>query len=272
MNLLDTAPGELAAEVFEKIRGLVHRKSGIALGDGKETLVRARLGKRMRALGITDYREYLSRVEDDPTGEELVHLLDVVSTNVTSFYREADHFQILADEVRRRTAVGQKRLRLWSAACSTGEEPYTMAMTCLGSAGAETELKILATDLSTQVLERARAGFYEASKVEPIPPALLERSFEREAGGYRVRPSVRNAVSFARLNLMEIPYPMSGPFDAVFCRNVMIYFDAAGRRRVVGEIVRLLRPGGLLFVGHAESLSGWSTGLKVVGPSAYAKS
>lgn len=271
MNVLEQAPTGMTRETFDRVREIIHRRSGIALGDSKEVLVRARLAKRMRTLGLTDYGQYLARVEADATGEELVQLLDVVSTNVTSFFREEAHFRILTDAVRRRIAEGQKRIRLWSAACSSGQEPYTMAMTCLDAAGSDADLRILATDLSTRVLDRAKKGAYDAQEIAPVPAALRDRYFHEEAGTWKAGALLRSMVSFARMNLVSIPYPMAGPFDAIFCRNVMIYFDVDGRRRVVTELMRLLRPGGLLFVGHAESLADSGLGLRSSGPSVYVK-
>jgi chemotaxis protein methyltransferase CheR len=265
----------MSRSTFARFRALIYRLSGIALGESKEGLVRSRVSKRMRVLGIADYDAYLERILSDQDGEEIIHLLDVISTNVTSFFREESHFRILAQALRRWVAERRTRLRLWSAACSTGEEAYSMAMTvaeCLD--GRPADVKILATDLSTRALERARAGVYGLDKMGGVPRELRAKYFQRETKGapsLSVRPSLRPAIAFARLNLVEVPFPMSCPFDVVFCRNVMIYFDAEVRRRLLGELHRLLRPGGRLFVGHSESLTGLAAGFRAEAASVYVK-
>ena len=171
---------------------------------------------------------------------------------------------------------GQDRFRIWSAASSTGEEPYTIAMTVLEAAGGRRiDFKVLATDLSTRVLGFAREGVYEAKRLEGVRPGLRDAYFERtqagEAPAYRVRPILRQTVVFQRINLAETPYVMKGPFDAIFCRNVMIYFDEEVRKRLLGEMLRLLRPSGYLLVGHSESLAVLATQFKSVKPSVYLK-
>jgi chemotaxis protein methyltransferase CheR len=270
------APRSMSPATFRRFRSLIYRLSGIALGESKEGLVRSRVSKRMRSLGLQDYDDYLEHLMADSSGEEIIHLLDVISTNVTSFFREESHFPMLSQAVRSWTSENRSRLRFWSAACSTGEEPYSMGMTALESLeGRPVDLKILATDLSTRALERARAGVYSLERTEGVPLDLRSRYFQRESKGapaQRVRAALRTTVSFARLNLAEVPFPMSGPFDVVFCRNVMIYFDAEVRRRLLREIHRLLRPGGMLFVGHSESLTGMTTGFKALVASVYVKS
>lgn len=261
---------------FTAIRDLVHRQSGIALRPGKEAMVRARLAKRMRALGIERHREYLDLVLKDRSGQELVHLIDAICTNVTSFYREPDHYVILSELMDTWVRAGQRRFRFWSAACSSGEEPYSMAITLLDAAAShEADIRILATDLSTRMLARAQEGRYTADKIEPVPKHVRQRYFVRcgrgEGAQYEVGQRLRSAVVFRRLNLHDVPYPMRGPLDAVFCRNVMIYFDIQGRIRLLQEIDRLLKPGGYLFVGHAESLTGMLSAFKAVRPSVYVK-
>jgi chemotaxis protein methyltransferase CheR len=278
MNGNDTARSDrsMTRKTFARFRTLIYQLSGIALGEGKEGLVRSRIGKRMRALGLVDYDEYLEQLMADVTGDEIIQLLDVISTNVTSFFREESHFQLLSEIGKQWVAEKRTRLRLWSAACSTGEEPYTMAMTLLhASEGTVSDLKILATDLSTRALDAARAGIYSSDKVASISREFRAHYFDRDPrrpSFLRAGTELRRTVSFARLNLAEVPFPMSGPFDAVFCRNVMIYFDAEVRRRLLAQIQKLLRPGGYLFVGHSESLSGMTAGLRSVQASVYVKS
>jgi chemotaxis protein methyltransferase CheR len=262
--------------VFDRFRSIVYKTSGISLNDTKEALVSARVAKRMRALGLEDYETYLQRVEEDRDGREVIHLIDAISTNVTSFFREPAHFDLLSHLVSRWMDEGQKRFRFWSAASSTGEEPYTMAMTLLeATQGRSVDMRILATDISTAVLEKCRVGAYAADKLAGVPGPLRDRYFELRrdgrAGQYVAKPCMRDLLAFQRLNLSQPPFPMRGPMDVVFCRNVMIYFDNGVRRRLLEEIYRLLKPGGYLMVGHAESLTGMMSEFKVFRPSVYVK-
>lgn len=259
---------------FDQFKDLVYQKSGITLGPQKVALVSARIAKRMRALGLHTHEDYFRFVVDDESTGELVHLLDSISTNVTSFYREPVHFEILASLVRDWRIQSQPRFRIWCAASSTGEEPYTLAMTVLEAlGGSHPDFRLLATDISTRVLETARQGVYGAAKVEPVPRPLLQKYFRKLGGGpeadYQVNDDLKRIVSFNRLNLSEPPFPMKGPFDVVFCRNVMIYFDNEVRRRLVLEISRLLKPGGYLMIGHSESLSGIISPMTLVQPAVY---
>jgi len=261
---------------FNKFRQIVYEKSGISLGDRKEALVSARVSKRMRSLGIDSYRTYLQHILNDETGDEIVHLLDAISTNVTSFFREANHFDFLSDVVGQWIDEGQKRLRVWSAASSSGEEPYSLAMTLLGCInGHNVDLKILATDISTRALEKCQAGQYEKSKLKGVPPLFRNQYFDRVQNdgvvSYSVKRTLKNLIVFKRLNLSTPPFPMSGPFDVIFCRNVMIYFDNHVRSQLLADMYRLLKPGGYLMVGHAESLTGMVSDFKSVRPSIYIK-
>lgn len=263
------------ARVFERFKTLIYDKSGITLGPQKEALVSARVGKRMRTLGIQDVKEYLHFVIDDRTGAELVHLLDAISTNVTSFYREPAHYEVLAKELLHWRSKGQRKFRIWCAASSTGEEPYCLAMTGLEALGTDVDFRILATDISTRVLQTARQGAYEAAKVAPIPRPLLQKYFDLDRSGgterYVAREVLQRVVSFCRLNLSQPPFPMKGPLDAVFCRNVMIYFDNKVRSALIKDVERLLRPGGCLMIGHSESLAGVPTTLDNIQPAVYRK-
>jgi chemotaxis protein methyltransferase CheR len=261
---------------FERFRDVVYDLSGIALGEKKQALLAARLGKRMRALGIGDYEEYLLRLEEDETGEELRSLLDAVSTNVTSFFREANHFDFIRQEMSEWLASGQRRFRFWSAACSTGEEPLSLAMTLLDAClGLDVDIRILATDISGRALGRCAEATYPAERVASVPEELRRRWMTpvRTADGvvYRPRQQVLDLITYRRLNLSVPPFPMTGPFDAVLCRNVMIYFDNAVRARLLDEVHRLVKPRGYLFVGHAESLTGMMSDFRVVRPSVYVR-
>jgi chemotaxis protein methyltransferase CheR len=264
---------------FTEFRELVYEHSGINLTSGKEALVSGRVSKRMRALGLADERTYLRYVVEDQSGEELVQLLDAISTNVTHFFREEDHFVILQQHLQQRMNQGQRKFRLWSAACSTGEEPYTMAMTALEAAhqahAVDVDMRILATDISTRVLRTALAGEYSADSVAPVPAPLRNRYFDRErtdtGDSYHANAAMKRMIAFRRLNLSQPPFPIQGPLDAIFCRNVMIYFDHRVRTGLIREFERVLRPGGLLLIGHSESLAGVPNILHTVKPSVYRK-
>lgn len=258
-------------KVFDALRKFIYEKSGISLSQSKDALITARIGKRMRALGLENYSDYLEQVKKDENGEELVQLLDVISTNVTSFFRESQHFDFFSEKVSEWYRNGQRKFRFWSAASSTGEEPYTIAMTLLESIEKNAcDIKILATDISTKVLNKAINGIYDSEKLKSINPQLVKKYFvEAEPGKMEIIDSIKTMVSFNRLNLSQPPFPMKGPFDIVFCRNVMIYFDNEVRKRLLEEIFRLLKPGGYLIVGHAESLTGMLSIFKSVKPSIY---
>jgi chemotaxis protein methyltransferase CheR len=259
-------------ETFKAFQDLAYAKAGISLRQGKAALVQARLAKRLRELGLASERDYLERLRAD-SGEEVVLFLDAISTNFTRFFREPDHFETLAAGVAAARRAGQRRFRFWSAACSSGEEPYTAAMV-LDPILEGCDWKILATDLSTRVLARAARGHYVAEELEPVPAALRARHLEQVAGGaegegWSISARLRERVVFRRLNLAARPYPMRGPLDAVFCRNVMIYFDRPMREGLVGEIERLVRPGAPLFIGHSETLNGIATRFRSERPSVY---
>ena len=266
---------DMDAATFERFRNLIYERSGITLGDGKKALLVSRLGRRMRELGFNTHREYLEHVLRD-SGDEMIELLDAVSTNVTSFFREASHFHFLGQEFRRTVEGGARKYRVWSAASSSGEEPYTIAMTLLANSPVPPpEIKILATDLSTRVLAQCKLGIYEAEKLQSVPADLRAKHFtavshdpERK---FRVNDSLRNMIRFARLNLAKPPFPMNGPFDMIFCRNVMIYFDPQIKKALLTDMHRLLRPGGFLVIGHAESLSGLNLPYSLVEPAVYAR-
>jgi chemotaxis protein methyltransferase CheR len=269
---------ELTEGQFDTISELVKRLCGINLHTGKKELVKARLCKRLRALGMTDFGQYLDYVASDGSGSEVAAMLDLLSTNLTHFFRESQHFECLRSTVipallqRRET---DRRIRIWSAGCSSGEEPFSIAITL-----AETvpnlghwDTGILATDLSSRVLKVAREGIYPAERLGEVPPGIVAKYFARlpEAHqAYQVRDDVRRMVSFARLNLMG-PWPMKGPLDVVFCRNVMIYFDKPTQTRLVERFWDILAPGGVLFIGHSESLAGVKHRFEYLHPTVYRK-
>jgi len=263
-------------ETFNSLAKIVYDSSGIFLREGKEALIAPRIGKRMRALGMNNYRDYIRFVKDNNNREEVVHMLDAISTNVTDFFRENSHFEFLRDAFTEWAAEGQRRFRFWSAASSSGEEPYSMAISIREATNIQgLDIKILATDISTRVLDICRQGIYEKEKVKSVPPLLCKRYFDCECNGtdtvYKVKDDLKQMIVFKRLNLSNPPFPMRGPLDAVFCRNVMIYFDTVVREKLLAEIFRLLKPGGYLIVGHAESLTNVASHFTLVKPAVYIK-
>ncbi len=258
---------ELSAREFGRISDTMREVAGIKLPPGKETLVKSRLSKRLRVLGLEDFDAYLRFLDEDGTGGELTEMVDALTTNKTSFFRESAHFDHVVEEVL--TQGGPTGLRLWSAGCSTGEEPYTLAMLVREHAPTRTDTRILATDISGHALRAARLGEYPPAVVEAVPEVLRKRYLERGAGGRsRVAAELRSLVSFAHLNLMG-EWPMRGPFDVIFCRNVMIYFGRDVRERLVRRFHGMLRPGGHLYVGHSESLTGLDHPFQYVRPAVY---
>lgn len=259
------------AESFRAFQEIAYAHAGIYLREGKAALVEARLAKRLRDLGLSSEREYLEVLRREGA-DEVVLFLDAISTNFTKFFREEDHFETLREGVAAARAAGQRRFRFWCAGCSSGEEPYTAAMV-LSDVLEGCDWRILATDISTRVLARAAAGVYGEEEVADVPAALRRRWLAAAPGDggprYTVDEALRRRIVFRRLNLAERPYPMKGPLDAVFCRNVMIYFDRPMREGLVREIERLLRPGAPLFVGHSETLNGIAVRLRSERPSVY---
>lgn len=266
----------LDKKTFSAFRDLVYAKAGIALGEKKEALVAARLSKRMHSLNLPTYEDYYEYVNSDTDGLEIIKLLDSISTNVTHFFREQQHFDFIAQQIGKWYLDGQRKFRIWSAGCSSGEEPYTIAMTINETLrGKASDIRILATDLSTKILSEAMEGIYNERDLEKIPDNYRRNYFEQitidNKAHYRIQSNCQSLITFQRLNLIDTPFPMKGPFDFIFCRNVMIYFDNTMRKRLLEEYHRLLKPGGFLLVGHAESLTGMLSGLKSVKPSIYEK-
>lgn len=262
------------ATIYKRFCDIAYEAAGIRLGAGKQALVDARVGRRLRHLGIDTPREYLGYMESDETGKELAQFLDAITTNFTSFCREPSHFEFLTQWLKTQLPPRQARLRVWCAAAATGEEPYTLAITLLEALGGRSsDAKILATDISTRALSRARQGIYPKKTIEPLSASQRSRFLEQDArGDYRITEEPRKLLTFRRLNLSTPPFPMKGPFDFVFCRNVMIYFDQPIRQALVSNIEKLLAPGGYLITGHSETLAGLQTGLALVRPSIYQKS
>ncbi len=247
----------LSERDFDRVRDLIHRRAGITLAPTKRSMVYSRLSRRLRETGHGDVGAYLDALghADDPEWQSFVNAL---TTNLTSFFREAYHFPVLADHLRTLVSAG-RRPRIWCAAASTGEEPYSLAITAIEALGERPPVGICASDIDTDVLASARRAVYPIGSVESVEPGRLKRFFMRGTGGntgmVRVRPEVSGLVEFGQVNLASESWPFREPFDVVFCRNVMIYFDASTKSAVLERIHRALRPGGLLFVGHSENLS-----------------
>jgi chemotaxis protein methyltransferase CheR len=273
---------ELSDIDFRRFSTLVYEKCGIYLRKGKKELVRTRLGKRMREAGFENFKAYYRFLTQDESGRELVMMLDAISTNLTSFFREERHFDFLENDIfpsyAAELGAGNRRKRLfWSAGCSSGEEPYSLAMCLLEYFGDDVghNMKVLATDISTRVLAHARRGVYRASRLERVPDALLReyfhRGYDKQKGYFRIKPILKEVVEFRRVNLVE-PFPFKRRFDLILCRNVMIYFDRTSQAGLVNKFYDVLRPGGYLFIGHSETLTGIDHPFTYVKPSIYCKS
>lgn len=262
-------------EDFDALRELVKAHTGIHLTEQKRELVYGRLSRRLRALGLASFRDYRARLSAD--GEELVEFSNAITTNLTAFFREPHHFDFLREHLlARRAAEGEpsRRMRFWCAGCSSGEEPYSLAITIHETLKhpSDWDIRILATDLDTGVLEKGARGIYTEDRLRGISPARRDTFFDESCTpsgrSYEVGPMLRSMITFRQLNLMH-PLPMRGPFDAVFCRNVVIYFDKDTQRELFARMARLQQPGALLFLGHSESLFRVSDAYALVGKTVY---
>ena len=266
----------ITAHEYAQFRDLIYKESGISLGDQKRTLLASRLSKRVRDLGLESFGQYYDVVTGDPNQDEFTRMLDLISTNKTDFFREPKHFDFLRDRILP-SMKDSRRIRIWSSACSTGEEPYTIAMTLYEHVDnpAQWEFKILASDLSTRVLAKAAAGMYEEDRLRDVPAEVVKRHFLRgrgdQAGQVKVKPHLSEMVTFRRLNLMDDRFPIKEPLDLIFCRNVMIYFDRPTQEKLIDKFYRYLKPGGYLFIGHSESLQWIAHSFKVIAPTIYWK-
>ena len=270
---------QLSAEAYECIAQLVYKHSRIRLGPDKQALVAGRLSKRLRQLGLSHFKQYCQLLESPRGAEELGPLVDFISTNHTHFFREMAHLDFLRDhalpEWVPRLIQRREPLRVWSAACSSGDEPYTLAIVLAEYArthGAMT-WKIEATDISARILEKAREGIYPADRIRVPEPELLPRYFQKgvgeNEGQYRVKDVLRQAITFRQLNLLEGQFPLARDQHVIFCRNVMIYFDQETQQQLVTKLTEQLAPGGYFMVGHSESLLGIRHTLKQVKPAIY---
>jgi len=275
--------GSLTPALFGKFQALIYHEAGIWLATHKETLLTGRLARRLRLLGLSSMLEYYQLLTQPDQLHERAMMIDCITTNTTHFFREPRHFEFLAQWVfpqwKEQAAAGQRqpRVSVWSAGCSTGEEPYSLAMTLLKHfpPAIGWDLELLGTDISTRVLEKARAAVYPIEKSTEIPNQYLRaymlKGTANHEGIMRVRPEVHKIVRFARVNLHADSYPITETFDLIFCRNVLIYLDERSKQKVLAGLLRQLSPYGLLFVGHSEHLNGTAPTLKTIIPTVYAK-
>jgi len=273
---------EMSDEDYLLFAKMIYDLCGIDLGDNKKELVKARLAKRMRALGLRNFSDYFDHLKRDKSGEELIEMLNVISTNVTSFFRERQHFDYmtkvaLPEIMGRKKKSGAKKIRIWSAASSTGEEVCTLLFVLAEYLQTLSgwDIKVLGTDISTKALAVAEIGAYSLQKLKEIPQAVQAKYVERCVQGneqcFKIKNYLSDLAVFRRLNLMDQSYPFQGKFDIIFCRNVMIYFDKETQGRLVNKMCRYLDDNGFLFIGHSESLLNLQTGLTTMAPAVFKK-
>jgi chemotaxis protein methyltransferase CheR len=256
---------------FSRVRALIYREAGISLSEGKQEMVYSRLARRLRAKGLHSFEAYLDSLESGHDDDEWEAFTNALTTNLTSFFREAHHFPILAEHAGAMTGP----LSVWCSASSTGEEPYSIAITLCEAFNTLTPpVNIIATDIDTHVLDSAAQGIYTLDRLDKMPQERVRRFFQKgkgdQAGYVRVRPELRQLITFKPLNLLATSWPITGPFDAIFCRNVMIYFDKPTQSKILARFVPLLKPQGLLFAGHSENFMYVSESLKLRGKTVYA--
>lgn len=262
---------------FQCFSNLIYQQSGIALSGGKKALLVSRLSRRLQELGLKTFHAYYERVAGEPSDCEFTRMLDLVSTNKTDFFREPRHFEFLRNQILPELQH-IKKIRIWSAGCSSGEEPYTIAIAIHDAliSPSQWDCKILASDISTRVLAKATSGIYDLERVRDLPGEVIRRNFMREKGErldtIRVKPHISDMVIFRRINLMDERYPIKSRLDVIFCRNVMIYFDRTVQERLLCKFHRYLKPGGYLFIGHSETLQlGQQHQFYYVEPTVYRK-
>jgi chemotaxis protein methyltransferase CheR len=267
----EAAELRISPQDFRHLSMLVKDRFGLVL-DTKENMVTARLTKKLRELHYTSFRDYYRHVTSDASGAALKDMVDALTTNFTSFFREPEHFDLLRNKIVAEHSQ-HNPLRVWSAACSTGEEPYSIVITLLEALGdSGRSIEMVASDISTRAIKRAAEGLYQAEQVATVPKVLLRRYFLKGegqwSGWYRVKPYLRALIDFRHINLMDA-LPAQAPFSVIFCRNVMIYFDRLGQESVVNRLVPYLEPNGYLLIGHAEGLAGVTHPLRYMQPAVY---
>ncbi len=267
---------QLDVGVFRRVAALAEREAGLAIPEAKRSMVQSRLNRRLRATGIGGFPAYLDFVESRDGAGERAQMISALTTNVSHFFREEHHFTLLRQDVLPKVSAPHRtrRLRIWSAGCSTGQEPYSIAMTLIDAMTdiSGCDIRILASDIDRTVLATARAGRYGERDLAGVPQAMRSRFFKREGEEHIVRNELRRLISFRELNLMD-QWPMQGPFDAIFCRNVLIYFSEETQNALWPRFARLLSPSGRLYLGHSERMSNPSDlGFHTSGVTAYTKS
>jgi len=272
-NLRTPKEFDFTTSDFRRIRSLIYRRAGIALADSKEEMVYSRIARRLRATGLRNFGAYLDRLESGGTdAEEWEAFTNALTTNLTSFFREAQHFPILEEHARKKRGDGL--FSVWCSASSTGEEPYSIAMTlCEVFNSLNPPVQIIATDIDTNVLRTAANGIYSGEKVEKMSRDRLKKFFlsgkGRQEGMVRVRQELRDLITYRQVNLLESNWPIRGPFDAIFCRNVMIYFDKPTQGKILSRFAPLMKPDGLLFAGHSENFTYVTDDFKLAGKTVY---
>jgi chemotaxis protein methyltransferase CheR len=261
---------DFTAKDFERVRALIHKKAGIALAESKQEMVYSRLARRLRATGINSFSQYLNDLESGRDGQEWEAFTNALTTNLTSFFREAHHFPILAEHLKK----VKDPIEIWCSASSTGEEPYSIAMTACEAFNTLTPpVRIMATDIDTNVLAAGANGVYGMDRLDKLSPERARKFFLRgrgeQEGLARVRPELRQMITFKPLNLLEDGWPVKGPFDVIFCRNVMIYFDKPTQGKILSRFAPLMKPDGLLFAGHSENFLYVSDAFKLRGKTVY---
>ena len=255
---------------FARIRLLIHQRAGISLSGQKRQMVYSRLSRRLRELGMREFSAYLGFLEADPRSHEWELFTNALTTNLTAFFREAHHFPLLAEHVRQ----SQQPVTVWCSAASTGEEPYSIAMTLIETLGSRASAcSVVATDIDTQVLAKAVDGIFTLEQAGKLSPERLKRFFLKGSGAHagkvRIRPEVAAMVKFSQLNLLDPKWPLKGLFDAIFCRNVMIYFDKPTQEKILQRFVPLMKPNALLFAGHSENFTFAQQALRLRGQTVY---
>lgn len=260
----------LTGSEFKKIQSKVFRYCGINLHEGKEALVRARVMKRIRKLEMSGFTEYLNYIEEDKSGREFLALVDVLTTNKTSFFRESQHFDFIKEEVI--PQMNGRHVKWWSAGCSTGEEPISCAIALLEQKVPPNAVKLLGTDLSREVLQVAKTGIYSSKRLKKMVKPIRQKYFEKvePTNSYKVNDDVMRMITYGRLNLKRT-WPLKGPFHVIMCRNVMIYFNRTTQQKLISRFCDILEPGGYLFLGHSESVSGNNHSFKNIRPAVYQK-
>lgn len=261
---------ELTDADFTRVRELIYQRAGIVLAEHKREMVYSRLAKRLRHHGMTRFGDYLARLERHPDAKEWEAFTNALTTNLTAFFREAHHFPLLAEHIKHK----QEPVSVWCSAASTGEEPYSIAMTLLETLGGRAaQSSVVATDIDTDALDKARRGVYPQEQVRKLDEARVKRFFQKGTGNHlglaRVRPEVTSLVEFLPMNLLAPQWPVKGPFDVIFCRNIMIYFDKDTQAKILKRFAPLLKPDGLLFAGHSENFSYISDAFKLRGQTVY---